>query len=101
MACEPGVTAVSYADGEPHGLQGSWWEPTAAQGYVPATGENMKIERSVVAPGYFSLMHIPLVEGRDFTEQDDESPKAQKVTIVTEAFRKRFRPAGNAIGRKV
>jgi ABC-type antimicrobial peptide transport system permease subunit len=68
---------------------------------VPATGENMKIERNVVAPGYFSLMHIPLVEGRDFSEQDDESPKAQTVMIISEAFRKRFLPTGNAIGRKV
>ena len=101
MESEPGVTAVSYADGAPLGFQGSWWEPIEVQGYVPATGENMKIERNVVAPGYFSLMHIPLVEGRDFTEQDDESPKAQKVMIVTEAFRKRFLPTGNAIGRKV
>lgn len=101
MESEPGVTAVSYADGAPLGFQGSWWEPIEVQGYVPATGENMKIERNVVAPGYFSLMHIPLVEGRDFTEQDDENPKAQRVMIISEAFRKRFLPTGNAIGRKV
>jgi ABC-type antimicrobial peptide transport system permease subunit len=54
-----------------------------------------------VAPGYFSLMHIPLVEGRDFTEHDDESPKAEPVMVVTEAFRKRFLATGNPIGRKV
>ncbi len=101
MESEPGVTAVSYADGAPLGFQGSWWEPIEVQGYVPATGENMKIERNVVAPGYFSLMHIPLVEGRDFTEQDDGRPKAQPVMIISEAFRKRFLPTGDAIGRKV
>jgi predicted permease len=101
MESEPGVTAVSYADGAPLGFQGSWWEPIEVQGYVPATGENMKIERNVVAPGYFSLLHIPLVEGRDFSEQDDETPKAQRVMIISEAFRKRFLPTGNAIGRKV
>ena len=64
----PGVTAVSYADGAPLGFAGSWWEPIEVRGYVPATGENMKIDRDVVAPGYFSLMHIPLLEGRDFTK---------------------------------
>src|SRR5262249_50251773 len=71
------------------------------QGYVPATGENMKIHRNVVAPGYFSLMHIPLLEGRDFTEKDDESKESASVMIVTEAFRKHFLGAGNPIGRKV
>jgi predicted permease len=101
MESAPGVTAVSYADGAPLGFQGSWWEPIDVQGYVPATGENMKIDRNVVAPGYFSLMHIPLVEGRDFTEHDDESPKAEPVMVVTEAFRKRFLATGNPIGRKV
>jgi ABC-type antimicrobial peptide transport system permease subunit len=82
-------------------FQGCWWDPIEVQGYVPATGENMKIERNVVAPGYFSLMHNPLVEGRDFTEQDDGRPKAQPVMIISEAFRKRFLPTGDAIGRKV
>ena len=101
MESEPGVTAVSYADGAPLGFQGSWWEPIEVQGYVPATGENMKIDRNVVAPGYFSLMHIPLVEGRDFTEHDDDNAKAQKVMIISEAFQQRFLGTGNPIGRKV
>ncbi|HLW55708.1 MAG TPA: ABC transporter permease [Candidatus Angelobacter sp.] len=101
MEAAPGVTAVGYADGAPLGIQGSWWEPIEVQGYVPATGENMKIDRNVVAPGYFSLMHIPFLEGHDFTEQDDESKRAPAVMIVTETFRKRFLPTGTPIGRKV
>jgi predicted permease len=101
MEAEPGITAVSYADGAPLGFQGSWWEPTEVKGYVPAPGENMKIDRNVVAPGYFSLMHIPLLEGRDFTEQDNESKEAAGVMIVSEAFRKHFLVDGNPIGRKV
>jgi predicted permease len=97
----PGVTAVSYADGAPLGVQGSWWEQLDIKGYVPATGENMKIDRNVVAPGYFKLMRIPLLEGRDFTEQDDESDKAPGVMIVSETFRKRYLGTGDPIGRKV
>jgi predicted permease len=97
----PGVTAASYADGAPLGVQGSWWEQVDIKGYVPATGENMKIDRNVVAPGYFKLMRIPLLEGRDFTEQDDESDKAPGVMIVSETFRKRYLGTGDPIGRKV
>jgi predicted permease len=101
IEAEPGVTAVSYADGAPLGFSGSWWEPTEVKGYVPAPGENMKIDRNVVAPGYFSLMRIPLLEGRDFTEKDNESKEAPNVMIVTETFRKHFLGAGNPIGSKV
>ena len=31
----------------------------------------MQIYRAMVAPGYFDLLGIPLLEGRDFTAQDD------------------------------
>src|SRR5215472_12662226 len=96
----PGVTAVSYADGAPLGVQGSWWEPVDIRGYVPATGENMKIDRNVVAPGYFKLMHIPLLEGRDFTEQDDNNHHAD-VMIITPEFQRRFLGAGSPLGRQV
>jgi hypothetical protein len=39
----------------------------------------MKIYRNLVAPGYFTLMKIQLVEGRDFTMQDDDpqTPRAR------------------------
>ena len=96
----PGVAAVSYADGAPLGVQGSWWEPLAIRGYVPTTGENMKIDRNVVAPGYFNLMHIPLLEGRDFTEQDDNNHHPD-VMIITPEFQRRFLGAGSPLGRQV
>jgi predicted permease len=101
LESDPGVAAATYADGAPLGFQGSWWEPIEVQGYVPSSGENMKIYRNVVAPGYFNLMHIPLLEGRDFTEQDDESAGAPAVMIVSQAFQRRFLGTGDPIGRKV
>ena len=95
----PGVTGVAYSDVEPLGFLSGWWESLEVQGYVPNTGENMKIWRSVVSPGYFKLMRIPLVEGRDFTEQDDD--KRTPVMIVNQTFVSRFFGGRNPIGRKV
>ena len=45
----------------------------------------MKIYRNLVAPGYFTLMKIPLVEGRDFTMQDDDpqTPRANRQALPT------------------
>ncbi len=95
----PGVKSVAYSDVEPLGTFAGWWEPVRVQGYVPAPDENMKIYRAVVSPGYFGLMHIPLLEGRDFTRQDDL--KSQLVMIVNESFARRFFGRQEAIGRKV
>ena len=96
---QPGVTAVTYAHTVPLDLSGQWWEPTAVQGYVPGPSENMKILRNVVAPGYFDLLKIPLVAGRDFTDHDDE--KSAPVMIVSETFARHFFHGGYPIGRRV
>jgi len=95
----PGVTDVAYSDVEPLGLLSGWWEDLQVEGYVPNTGENMKIYRAVVSPGYLRLMRIPLLEGRDFTEQDDENK--MPVMIVNQTFVNRFFGGRSPIGRKV
>jgi predicted permease len=96
---QPGITAVTYAHTVPLDLSGQWWEPTQVQGYVPGPSENMKILRNVVAPGYFDLLKIPLVLGRDFTDHDDE--KSAPVMIVSETFARRFFHGGYPIGWRV
>ncbi len=99
---EPGVTAVSYSDFVPLSIGGDSWEDLEIQGYVPGPSENMKIYRTVVAPGYFNMMKIPLLAGRDFDLHDDKSHNPmQPVMIVNQEFVRRFVPTGDAIGRKV
>jgi predicted permease len=95
----PGVTAVSYADYIPLSLSGDSWEDLQIQGYVPAPNENMKIFRNLVAPGYFDLMKIPLLQGRDFNLRDDRTN--QPVMIVTQEFVRRFFSSQNPLGQKV
>jgi len=102
LSHEPGVTAVSYSDFVPLSVGGDSWEDLQIQDYVPGRSENMKIYRTVVAPGYFDLMKIPLIEGRDFNMQDDRRHDPfQPVMIVNQEFVRRFIPNHDAIGRKV
>jgi predicted permease len=63
-----------------------------------------------VSPGYFKSLHVPILAGRDFTEQDTgtlqhgDRPEdiVPRVVIVNEKFAKRFfGSAGNAVGRHV
>jgi predicted permease len=99
MERQPGVTAVSYGDYVPLSVGGGSWEDLQIQGYVPGPNENMKLYRNLVAPGYFELVKIPLLEGRDFNLQDDrEHPPAM---IVTREFVRHFMPNQEPIGQKV
>ena len=101
MQAAPGVTDVAYSDGVPLGFEPSWWEELKIEGYAPRPNENMNIFRNVISPGYLPLMHIPIVEGRNFTEQDNEADDSPAVMIVNESFARHFFPNGDPIGHKV
>ncbi|HZT29638.1 MAG TPA: ABC transporter permease [Bryobacteraceae bacterium] len=99
LATAPGIEQVSYADWVPLWFGESPWETLHIEGYSPVTAAGSKVNRTLVAPGYFSLMRIPLVAGRDFTDQDDAD--ARPVLIVNEAFARRFFQGRDPIGRQV
>jgi predicted permease len=99
VLAQPGVSAVTYSQTVPLAFSGQWWEPVEVQGYVPGATENMKIDRNVVAPGYFEMLRIPLVEGRDFTDRDDE--KSAPVMIVSQTFARHFFGGRYPIGQRV
>jgi len=96
---QPGVTAVSYADYIPLSISAGSWEDLQIEGYVPGPNENMKIYRNLVSPGYFDLLKIPLLEGRDFNLRDDNTN--QPVMIVTQSFVRRFLPHQEPVGQKI
>jgi predicted permease len=100
MLSAPGVTDVAYSDGIPLGFEPSWWEELEIEGYARHANENMNIFRNVVSPGYLPLMRIPIVEGRNFTDQDSENSHEQ-VMIINKAFARRFFPESDPVGKKV
>jgi len=51
----------------------------------------------VVSPGYFKALHIPILQGREFTSSD--GPRASPVAIVDAAFARRYFPDENPVGR--
>jgi len=103
MEAMPGVLAVSYSDvipmSTPGGAGSIPWHKIDVEGYVPAPNEQMMIHRATVPPGYFKLLGIPLLDGRDFTEADDSN--APTVIIVNETFARRYFQGRNPIGRNV
>jgi predicted permease len=99
LEARPGILAVSYADTIPLGFGSGGERDVEVEGYAPAPNELMTFGRSQVAPGYFGLMRIPLLAGRDFTQRDllDGKP----AIIVSESFARRFYGAQIPIGRRV
>jgi len=96
---QPGVNAVSYADYVPLSIAAGSWEDLQIQGYVPGPNENMKIYRNLVSPGYFDLLKIKILDGRDFNLRDDTTN--DPVMIVSEAFVRRFLSGRDPIGQKI
>ncbi len=51
------------------------------------------------SPGYFAVFHIPILQGRDFTEQDTGS--APPVVLINETMKKKYWPKGDPVGQQL
>jgi predicted permease len=103
LESKPGVLGVTYSDVIPmstaSGTGSTPWHQVEVEGYTPAPNEQLMVHRATVPPGYFNLLGIRMLEGRDFTERDAEG--APRVIVVNETFARRFCSGRNPIGRKV
>lgn len=52
-------------------------------------------ELRLVTPGYFDVMEVPLLQGRDFNLDDDTA------VIVNEALARKYWPRGHALGQRI
>jgi predicted permease len=95
----PGVEAVSVADAVP--LSGNYSSSPYARADgnpVPVNQRPLGLTRSI-SPGYFRTLGIPMMSGRDFSEQDKlDSPL---VVILSNATAKKLFPNENPIGRQI
>jgi putative ABC transport system permease protein len=95
----PGVQAASATATLPLG-GGGWGRSLTVEGYpVVAVGQAPMIQHTVITPGYFRTMGIPLLSGRDFTDSDTSG--SQLVTIVDERLAREYWPNESAIGRRI
>ncbi len=95
----PGVVDAGLASWLPLGFEGGPGAAVDPEGYVRSPNEDVTVPYAILSPDYFATMHIPILEGRDFTDQDDQ--KAQAVAIINDNFAKRFWPGQDPIGRRI
>ena len=94
----PGVRAASYAFCGGYG-SGGWTTELHAPGYVAPPDEPSDFDASLVGPGYFEAMGIPLLYGRTITESDNAG--AQKVVVINRSLARHFFGGGSALGRTI
>ncbi len=96
----PGVTTTAFstiapwrdADNFGPGLQYS------ADGHLSGKDDPRAMWRTI-SPGFFAALGVPILEGRDFNSQDDQTQ--EPVAVVSETLARSMYPAGDAIGRHV
>jgi predicted permease len=66
---------------------------------APANGRESYVNQPAIRPGYFEVMGMKVLRGRDFNVRDDKT--APWVVILSEETAKKLWPAENAIGKRV
>jgi predicted permease len=95
----PGVTAAGINDTLPFSGQNSD-NVVFVEGYSLGPGELPPVPlHSVVDPGYFATMKMPLIDGRNFTAADNTG--ATKAVVIDEYLARKYWPGRSAIGGKI
>lgn len=99
LLAAPGVTGAAYSDSIPLGFGLGKWSDVIVDGYASRPGENLAVHHASVSPGYFDVLRVPLLAGRDFRPQDNAD--APGVMIVNESFARRFFDGRDPVQRRV
>jgi len=94
----PGVRAVTYSN---NGLFGGSdnGDQIIVEGYTPTGRGDNGSRYDAVGPGYFTTLGIPILLGREITEEDRAG--GRMVCVINETFAKRFFSGRNPIGLHV
>jgi putative ABC transport system permease protein len=72
----------------------------AVEGYTSADGEeNPRARLRIISPGFFAALGVPIVAGRDLT--DDDRRGSEPVVIVSQSVAQRLFPDGHALNRRL
>lgn len=95
----PSVQSVAIAGSVPLDIHGMPSRSFTVDGHSRADGRSDEALSNIVTPGYFALMGITQLTGRDFAPLTDTSAPPQ--AIVNEEFVRRYVADGEPLGRQV
>ena len=97
----PGVSNVSIAQSAPlsYFYAPALGAPMFVEGHEPPPGTNPPFAgMNIIGPNFFKTISVPLLQGRDFSNQDQEGAR---VAIVNETLVQNFFPDGNVLGQRL
>jgi len=94
-AVTSGPFSTGLAITMPFAIEGRPMAPSAVAGTNPA--EQQTADYVAITPNYFTVMRIPLVRGRDFTDHDQ--PDSPYVVIISETMARKYFPNEDPIGQ--
>ncbi len=94
----PGVRGVTLSE---NGLfsHSESADPIKIDGYKPPSGQNMHARFDEVGPKYFATVGIPILVGRDITEEDGGS--GQRVGVINQTMARYYFGNESPIGRRI
>jgi putative ABC transport system permease protein len=96
IASIPGVRSLAFTTGVP--LHDGWSRVYTIEGRPQELKDMNVVDHVAVAPGYFHVLGLNFVEGRDFNEGDYDSAVS---LIVSESFARKHWPGAGALGKRV
>jgi macrolide transport system ATP-binding/permease protein len=96
----PGVINVTMTTAIPMSTDSQEFVTIAPEGFqFPEGRENVTVLSSAIDEHYFETLAIPLVQGRNFTEDDDLA--APRVGIVNQQLAQHYWPNQDPIGKRI
>ena len=96
----PGVTGAGAVLLRPLAGPDGFDYPVSAEGMDAATQRNQPlVNYEAVTPGYLQAAGIPITQGRDIGDADDE--RSPRVVIVSAATARRFWPNESPVGKRL
>jgi predicted permease len=94
----PGIRGVSTAlvailDGD------NWGQHVSVEGVRKVADADDTVSFNAVGPGYFHVLGVPVIAGREFTTGDNAA--SQQVAVINEAFAKKFNLGRDPVGKRL
>ena len=93
----PGVTSAGYISGLPFVVRGALWS-VSLHGQPEGLADNRSVSLRYLTPGFFGTLGIPVLQGRDVSDNDTQ--KSPFVAVVSESFARREWPGQDPIGQR-
>jgi predicted permease len=72
------------------------------EGRPDTPGDRLLMPARIVSPGYFRVMKIPILSGRDYDEHDEVGPVGSLPSvIINRTLAERFWPGQDAVGKRM